>query len=177
MSDLLRFRAKLCLCANAWLIYEGRVLLIHHKKLGVWLSPGGHVDEFEAPHQAAEREFWEETGIKVKTFESEGFPVSVEGEFLPHPFISNLHWVCKENYWLRQGIGKAEDVPEGWRKRGCEQHMTFGYMVYPVRGVEFRQNVEETLGISWFTEAELDQLNTYDSVKAEARFVFKHYPG
>lgn len=176
MVDLQQFHAKICLTSSAWLLHEEKVLLVHHKKLDMWLAPGGHVEEQELPHQAAEREFWEETGIRVRAIQNADFIESQTTEFLPSPFVSNLHWVCKENYWLRQGMGKPESVPEGWRKRGCEQHLVFGFLVYPIKGVEFRQNTEETLGIGWFSEGEVDQLKTSDDVKHEARFVFKHYP-
>lgn len=176
MSDLQRFQAKICYTAAAWLLHEEKVLLIHHKKLNTWLAPGGHVEDKELPHQAAEREFWEETGIRVKAIAQAEFGEGDESEFLPNPMSSNLHWVCKENYWLRQGIGNPDDVPEGWRKRGCEQHLGFCYMVYPTNGVEFRQNVEETLGIAWFSLDEVNKLDALDDVKAEAQFVFEHYP-
>ena len=42
---------------------DGRVLLHRHKRLGIWLQPGGHVDPGESPEQAALREVAEETGI------------------------------------------------------------------------------------------------------------------
>lgn len=176
MPDLQRFHAKMCFTATAWLWYQEKILLIHHKKLGIWLAPGGHVDEHELPHQAAEREMWEETGIRVKAIENHPFTEAKDSEYVPNPFASNIHWVCKENYWLRQGIGKPESVPEGWRKRKCEQHLALLYFVYPVKGVEFRQNIEETLGIGWFSPDEVERLDTTDDVKAEARFVFRRYP-
>ncbi|MEZ4294879.1 MAG: NUDIX domain-containing protein [Polyangiaceae bacterium] len=44
---------------------DRRVLLLFHKKLGVWLGPGGHVEPFESPDQAALREVLEETGLDV----------------------------------------------------------------------------------------------------------------
>lgn len=176
MSDLQRFHAKICLTATAWLLHQEKILLIHHKKLGIWLAPGGHVDDHELPHQAAEREFWEETGMRVKAIPERTFTEAQESEYVPNPFASNIHWVCKENYWLRQGIGKAESVPEGWRKRNCEQHLALLYFVYPTSGVEFRQNHQETLGIEWFSEAQIDDLHTTNDVKAEAKFVFREYP-
>jgi|SRR5579859_4083550 len=40
------------------------ILLIKHKGLGVWLPPGGHVEEGELPHIAALREAFEETGMQ-----------------------------------------------------------------------------------------------------------------
>jgi len=39
------------------------VLLHRHKRLGLWLQPGGHVDPGEPPWDTAVRETWEETGI------------------------------------------------------------------------------------------------------------------
>ncbi len=60
---------KICFTAGGILIHHNKVLLIKHKKLNMWLTPGGHVDERELPHQTAEREFLEETGIKVKAVE------------------------------------------------------------------------------------------------------------
>lgn len=39
------------------------VLLHRHKRLGLWLQPGGHIDGGEHPADAAAREVREETGI------------------------------------------------------------------------------------------------------------------
>jgi 8-oxo-dGTP pyrophosphatase MutT (NUDIX family) len=41
------------------------VVLLEHKRLGLWLQPGGHVDAGEAPWEAALREAREETGLEV----------------------------------------------------------------------------------------------------------------
>ncbi|MEP1125011.1 MAG: NUDIX domain-containing protein [Ilumatobacter sp.] len=41
------------------------VLLLKHKRLGIWLQPGGHVDANETPWDAALREAREETGLEV----------------------------------------------------------------------------------------------------------------
>lgn len=43
-----------------------RGLLLHrHKRLGLWLQPGGHVEPGETPWEAARREVLEETGLQV----------------------------------------------------------------------------------------------------------------
>ncbi len=47
--------------------HAGRVLLIHHKRLGVWLPVGGEIEPGETPLEAARRELLEETGF-VGTF-------------------------------------------------------------------------------------------------------------
>jgi len=42
------------------------VLLARHKKLNVWLPPGGHVEKDELPDDAVLREVYEETGVRAK---------------------------------------------------------------------------------------------------------------
>lgn len=48
-----------------FVVWEGKVLLHHHRKLGMWLPPGGHIEEDEIPDEAAVREVFEETGLRV----------------------------------------------------------------------------------------------------------------
>ena len=45
---------------------EGKVLLVYHKKLDVWLYPGGHIEANETPDEAVVREVKEETGLDVE---------------------------------------------------------------------------------------------------------------
>jgi 8-oxo-dGTP pyrophosphatase MutT (NUDIX family) len=40
-----------------------RLGLVEHPRMGVWACPGGHVEEEEAPAEAALREIGEETGL------------------------------------------------------------------------------------------------------------------
>ncbi len=49
--------------ASALIIDEGKVLSVYHKKLGVWLYPGGHIEADENPEEALFREVREETGL------------------------------------------------------------------------------------------------------------------
>lgn len=42
------------------------VLLLKHKRLGIWLQPGGHIDSGETPWEGALRECREETGLDVR---------------------------------------------------------------------------------------------------------------
>lgn len=46
----------------AW--HEGKVLLIKHKLLGVWLPVGGELEAGERPIEGAARELLEETGLR-----------------------------------------------------------------------------------------------------------------
>lgn len=42
------------------------VILLEHKRLGIWLQPGGHLDPGETPWDASLRESREETGLDVR---------------------------------------------------------------------------------------------------------------
>ena len=57
-----------------------RVLLHLHKRLNMWLQPGGHIDEGETPWDAAVREASEETGLPATLVMPEG---SAEGDRPP----------------------------------------------------------------------------------------------
>jgi 8-oxo-dGTP pyrophosphatase MutT (NUDIX family) len=48
-----------------FVVWEGNVLLHLHRKLGMWLPPGGHIERDELPDDAAVREVFEETGLRV----------------------------------------------------------------------------------------------------------------
>lgn len=171
MADLHKYHAKICYTAAGLLINDEKVLFIKHKKLGIWFAPGGHIDEGELPHQAAEREFWEETGIKVKAVDPHfNLYQSKESEYLPSSFETNLHWVSEENYHNRI---KSENPNKRFETalwpRGCEQHLGFLYLMEPVGSLKFKENTEETDGIGWFTIDEVDELETMDDIRMEVR--------
>jgi ADP-ribose pyrophosphatase YjhB (NUDIX family) len=45
---------------------DDRVLLVYHSEVRCWTTPGGAVEPFEVPSDAAVREMWEETGLEVE---------------------------------------------------------------------------------------------------------------
>src|SRR5918912_4015114 len=52
--------------ATTFVVHEDRTLLLHHRKLAMWLPPGGHIEPHELPDQAALREVREESGLEVE---------------------------------------------------------------------------------------------------------------
>jgi 8-oxo-dGTP diphosphatase len=54
------------LTASGVVFHKDHILLIHHKRIGAWLPPGGHVEDMELPHEAVVREVFEETGVMVE---------------------------------------------------------------------------------------------------------------
>ena len=52
--------------ASAIVVGRRGVVLHKHKRLGLWLQPGGHIEPGEAPWDAARRETVEETGLAVE---------------------------------------------------------------------------------------------------------------
>lgn len=57
-----------------FVIHQGKVLLLWHEKLQMWLPPGGHVEPNELPDEAAVREVLEETGVAVTLTSPPGMP-------------------------------------------------------------------------------------------------------
>jgi 8-oxo-dGTP pyrophosphatase MutT (NUDIX family) len=49
-----------------FVVWDGRVMLHRHPKLGRWLPCGGHVEPHELPDDAAVREVEEESGVRVR---------------------------------------------------------------------------------------------------------------
>lgn len=69
-----------------------KVFIAHHKKSGLWLSPGGHVDKEEVLSEALNREIGEELGIK-NFFKEKPSPF-----LLTVTLISNQVALCKTHY-------------------------------------------------------------------------------
>ncbi len=49
--------------SSAFVVSDRGVILHRHRRLGIWVQPGGHVDPGESPEAACVRETFEETGL------------------------------------------------------------------------------------------------------------------
>ncbi len=94
-----------------FVVRDGKVLLIHHRKLDKWLPLGGHIELDEDPEQAALREAREESGLEVELL-GERPPTTEPGtraliapRFLDIHRISATHEHIGMIYWARPRNG------------------------------------------------------------------------
>ena len=101
-----------------FVVREGKVLLIHHRKLDKWLPLGGHIELDEDPEAAALREAREESGLEVELV-GERPPTTEPGtraliapRFLDIHRISDTHEHIGMIYWARPGNGSVSLASE-----------------------------------------------------------------
>src|SRR5829696_5462271 len=70
--------------ATTFVVHEDRTLLLHHRKLGRWFPPGGHIDPHELPDHAALREVREESGLEIELMSQRSWLGTVQ--VLPQPY-------------------------------------------------------------------------------------------
>lgn len=171
MIDLTSSQAKICYTAAGQVFHEGKLLLVKHRKLGIWLAPGGHLDAGELPHLGAEREVFEETGILARAFDVHPLLPSTDSQYIPSPIISNVHWVCEENYLRRKRDGESYEVDPAWGKP-CEQHLGLIYLMQMIKQAELVANERESTDIGWFAEDQIQSLQTTPDLKRELLYGF-----
>lgn len=119
---------------TGFLVEGDRTLLHWHRKLGLWLPPGGHIDPDEDPVQAVLREVLEETGITA--------------EIVPHARA----FAFKNVQQLTPPLSLiVADVVEG---DVTHQHIDMCYVVRPVPGAD-RAEPDEDHGFRWVSADEL----------------------
>lgn len=138
---------KRCIVAGSIIFNapKDEVLLIKHKKLGVWLPPGGHVEAGEFPYEAAVREAKEETGLDIELLGSRAFDYSNdEAATLVKPFATIY-----------------ENVPYK-----DERHIHFD-MIYLAtsKSGEISLNRDESDEIRWFSYNDVKNINTFENVR------------
>ena len=117
-----------------FVVHEGRVLVIHHRRLERWLPLGGHIELDEDPEVAALREAKEESGLDV-VLVGERPPTTGPGtRALIAPRFLDIH-----------------------RISATHEHIGMIYWARPVSG-DLQRAEEEHHDIRWCTSAELDAL-------------------
>ena len=126
-----------------FVVHEGRVLLLFHPKLGMWLPPGGHIEPGELPDDAAVREVFEETGVRARLVGDRGLPVEYPRQLA-----------------VPAGI-QLEDIAPG------HQHIDLVYFAVPIDAdcaVSPECAARDRAG--WYDPQELDELGANDEIRA-----------
>lgn len=91
--------------ASAWLVAADgvRALLTHHRKLGLWLQPGGHADGDPVLPRAALKEAEEESGLPGLRIEPGIF--DLDRHWIPEHKGVPAHW----HYDVRYVVRAAEE--------------------------------------------------------------------
>lgn len=137
-------------CASVFIIDPNtlKILLVHHKKFHKWVQPGGHIESGETPEEAAVREVYEETGIKVNLL-GEHFPRESD-------FIKPMGIQCNRNL------------------RG-EIHIDILYTGVPRDSIEVTINPDENDGVKWFSREELNNLDVFPDILITMDHILKTY--
>jgi 8-oxo-dGTP pyrophosphatase MutT (NUDIX family) len=85
-----------------------KVFIGHHKKSGLWLLNGGHMDKGEIPEEVLEREMGEEWGVKIK-LENIDRPKLLTITLINHPNIK-----CTKHYdiWYFVPLTETDFKPD-----------------------------------------------------------------
>ena len=140
------------LTASAFILNNvlDKILLIHHKSLGKWLQPGGHIDTTD-PNilQAAYREVFEETGIPkdqlllIKT-KDDTLPFDIDSHHIP---------------------ANPKKNEEG------HYHHDFRYLFQYTGARDITINTEESLGYKWVDLEQLVDDDIFGGVVAKLKSV------
>jgi 8-oxo-dGTP pyrophosphatase MutT (NUDIX family) len=129
-----------------FVVHHDHVLLHPHRKLGIWLPPGGHIEPNELPDEAALREVEEEAGIAVELIG--GYGVEVDEPGAPRQLVRP------------QGI-QLEDISPG------HQHIDLIYYARPAHAApdELPSPIDD---MRWLREDDLDAIDLTNEVRTWA---------
>jgi 8-oxo-dGTP pyrophosphatase MutT (NUDIX family) len=119
-DPFLRERLEGHFTASAWLVDRTgtRVLLTHHRKLGIWVQLGGHADGDRDLRRVALREAEEESGLTGLCVDPEVF--DLDRHWIPEHKGVPGHWHYDVRYVVRCGgrgdfVVSAESLALAWR--------------------------------------------------------------
>ncbi len=133
------------------IFHNSKVLLIHHRKLDLWLPVGGHIEKDETPDDAVKREAKEEVGIGVDIIKNNDLPF--EGNIkknLAVPFHVNVH------------------------SAGDHDHCCLFYAC-TAKDIDINPNGKELKDFGWFSKDDLNQNHVPLDVKHIALKAFGIY--
>lgn len=127
-----------------FVVHERRLLLLWHRKLQMWLPPGGHIEPHELPDDAALREVLEETGVRAR--------------LMPEP---SLHFPGPAPLARPEGV-QLERIGPG------HEHIDLIYFAVPVGETAVTDNLEEGSHTGWYALDDLAAMGVTEEVRAWA---------
>lgn len=115
----------------AYIVHDGKVLLVDHKKHNMWLPVGGHVELNENPEEALMQEIQEECGLEVEIIGERPAVVGPQTQSLITPLYMDIHNITDTH-----------------------RHVSLVYFARAL-SVEAKLEEREHNAIRWFTRAEL----------------------
>jgi 8-oxo-dGTP pyrophosphatase MutT (NUDIX family) len=76
---------------TVFIVYDNKVLLVHHPRYNKWLPMGGHIELDEDPEEALFREVKEETGLDVEILSSKPEISQSDTKFILTPRFIDVH--------------------------------------------------------------------------------------
>ncbi|MGI6359400.1 MAG: NUDIX hydrolase [Bacillota bacterium] len=126
-----------------FVVHRQRVLLLWHRKLQMWLPPGGHIDRHELPDEAAVREVWEESGIRCRLVGERGLAVE----------------------YPRQLVRPAGIQLETISNQPAHEHIDLIYFARVVPGSEpIPRGNNESEQIGWYTLQQMREMQVAEDV-------------
>ena len=121
-NPFLRQRLAGHFTGSAWLVSADgqRALLMHHRKLGRWLQPGGHADGDADLAAVALKEAQEESGLPALQLE-DGAIFDLDRHWIPERGEVPGHWHYDVRYVVRctgseRFTANAESLALAWRE-------------------------------------------------------------
>ncbi len=113
ITNMAHIHDKIDFTVAIFVVHDGKVLLVHHRKLNKWLPLGGHIELDEDPEIAAVREAKEESGLDVELL-GERPPTTEPGtRALIAPRFLDIHRITETHehigmiYWARPENGNV----------------------------------------------------------------------
>ncbi len=130
---------------EGYVLKEDKLLLVFHKKMGMWFPPGGHINANELPEDALKREIKEETGLDVSVESTLKYSNDFNVEILGMPHHIQVENIKDDHY-----------------------HIDLVYVCRPMGGKLMKNEESDTIG--FFS---LDEINSMDKLPDDVRYFSK----